>query len=792
MTKTTELLRDFLIDSWEGLDQLDQDLIALEQNPGDAALIKSVFRVVHTIKGNCGFLGFSRLERLAHVGETLLGQVREGERELDEAVMSAMFGLVDALREIIGVIQDTGTESTNEYTTLLNTLQGLLAAPADGSAPAPEPTRGDDDDVIRLYDSAPGSDAFDESAAAPQGGAVPATTLEDDTIGVFDDAPGASTFTENGAKDTPPAQPPAASSENEDGGQAATAGARSSGEGVGKSSIRVDVDLLESLMNQVGELVLARNQILQSADGLVDPEFAATCQRLNIITSELQDSVMKTRMQVIGYVWNRFPRVVRDVALACKKKVRIVTEGEDTELDRKIIEALGDPLTHIVRNAIDHGIESPEVRKQAGKPEEGTLFLHAFHEGGYVNIQISDDGQGLNVDRIREKAISRGLVSSDTAFAMSDREIHNLVFEAGFSTAAKVTNLSGRGVGMDVVRTRIEKIGGSVDIDSAAGKGTTIKIKIPLTLAIVPALMVTSDDQHFAIPQVSLLELIRVEAEQRERAVELIHDIPTYRLRGQMLPLVWLNKQLGLEHRTDGDLNIAVLQAGDRSYGLVVDSIRDSQEIVVKPLSPLLRHVQCYAGATIMGDGNVALILDALGTAEKARVFGNNSTMSNSTIGSSAAETSNGPGKRTEQLLTVAVGDHNVAIHLNRVQRLEEIDPARVEQLLEGPVVEYRGEIMPLLLLATLLARQSVALDPDVPLQVLVCRHGQRSVGFVVDQILDVIDAPAALDTAGRRAGVLGSVLADGNVLQIIDPDGLVRAAGISELMSTELSGTAV
>jgi two-component system chemotaxis sensor kinase CheA len=374
-------------------------------------------------------------------------------------------------------------------------------------------------------------------------------------------------------------------------------------------------------MNLVGELVLTRNQILQFNARQEDTTLNTTSQRLNLITTELQAGVMKTRMQPIGVVWNKLPRLVRDLATSSGKQIQLEMDGADTELDKTIIEAIKDPLTHIVRNCCDHGIEKPEARLRAGKPAGGTLSLRAFHEGGQVNIEISDDGGGVNLQRVKEKALEKGLVRPDQIERMSEREVLGLIFLPGFSTAPKVTSVSGRGVGMDVVKTNIEKIGGAADLASRVGEGTTVKLKIPLTLAIIPGLVVKNGGERFVIPQVSLLELIRLETDSGKSSIEWIHGTPVYRHRDRLLPITYLSQVLGQGATQNSDaINIVVLQAEDRQFGLVVDDIQDTQEIVVKPLGKQLKGLSCYAGATIMGDGRVALILDVLGIGQLSGV----------------------------------------------------------------------------------------------------------------------------------------------------------------------------
>ncbi|MEO1335192.1 MAG: chemotaxis protein CheA, partial [Myxococcota bacterium] len=463
-----DIIKDFLVESLEGLDQLERDFVELEKYPDDNARLANIFRCIHTIKGTCGFLGFSKLETVTHRGENLLSKLRDGALELDPDITSALLSLVDATRSIMACIEEDGTEGNADFSDLID----LLARLHDGEAPA--------------------------STTAAISVDTPASTTPDDIESM----------------ELPTER-------------------RHDPRSVGDRSIRVDVDLLDQLMNLVGELVLARNQVLQFSAHANNPLLNATSQRLNLITSELQEGVMKTRMQPIGNVWSKFPRVARDLAVACNKKVRVQMEGKGTELDKTLIEAK-DPLTHIVRNAIDHGLESPQARRQAGKDETGVLQLRAYHEGGQVNIEINDDGGGIDPSRVLEKALKRGVLTAEQASRMSDRDIVNLIFMPGFSTADQVTNISGRGVGMDVVRSNIEKIGGTVDINSAIGMGTRLRIRIPLTLAIIPALIVRSAGDRYALPQVSLLELVRLEGETARSGIETVHGVPVYRLRGNL------------------------------------------------------------------------------------------------------------------------------------------------------------------------------------------------------------------------------------------------------------------
>jgi two-component system chemotaxis sensor kinase CheA len=552
-------------------------------------------------------------------------------------------------------------------------------------------------------------------------------------------------------------------------------------QGMSDSSLRVDVVLLDKLMNLVGELVLVRNQILQFATTETQASFVGATGRLNLVTSELQEGVMKTRMQPIGNIWSKFPRLVRDLATACEKRVRIEMEGKETDLDKTIIEAIKDPLTHVVRNSVDHGIERPEERAAKGKPAEGRIRLRAFHESGQINIEISDDGAGIDAAKVRDKALQRGLLSSDQARSMKDHELVRLIFLPGFSTADQITNVSGRGVGMDVVKTNIERIGGQVDIQSAFGEGTTLKIKIPLTLAIIPALMVASGGDRYAIPQLSLVELLRLEAEQARTQIERIDGTPFYRLRGHLLPLVYLQQELGVAAREAEATNIVVLKAADRQFGLVVEEVHDTEEIVVKPLGKQLNGVKVFAGATILGDGTVALILDVLGIAHRANVV----TDMRDKAGRVVVETEAERAVDAQPLLLFRVGSgERMAIPLNVVARLEEFQRTSIERSGGRDVVQYRNAIMPLLNLAEFFGvdREAAA---DVQ-HVIVFRDSARSIGLVVDQILDIITEPVEIQRASQRAGILGSVVLQQKVTDLVDALAVIRAHDPSFGVSVE------
>ena len=732
-----EIIKEFLVESGEGLDLLDRDLVALERDPSSRELLAEVFRAVHTVKGTSGALGFPKLERVAHVGENLLSRMRDGKLLLNPTITSGLLAMVDAIRQLLANIERDGTEGDGDYAAVVQKLESLLE-----SAPAPETKPVAAPSVVPA--SLPLAEFEPPSTCSPTESAPLRASANAATASV---PPGP-------APSTAAAEPPKET--------AASGG-----------NIRVDVGLLDKMMNLVGELVLARNQILQCSSSQTDATFFNAAQRLNLITTELQEGVMKTRMQPIGNVWGRFPRLVRDLALQCGKQVTIEMEGSDTELDKTIIEAIKDPLTHILRNSLDHGIETPEERIRRGKVPAGKLHLRAYHEGGQVNIEISDDGAGINLERVKQRALQRGVIAAQQAERMSDRELMNLIFLPGFSTAEKVSNVSGRGVGMDVVKTNIEKIGGAVDLQSVSGQGTTLKIKIPLTLAIIPALIVSSGGERFAIPQISLLELVRLDASQGNTAIEHIQGVPVHRLRGRLLPLVFLNRELCLDEsrqRAEMANNIVVLQADDRQFGLVVDEISDTEEIVVKPLGKQLKGLSCYAGATIMGDGTVALILDVLGIAQKASVV---TELHEQTVADAAPETRSRTSHESWLLFRSSAGKR-LAVPLSAVARLEEFSLASVEHSGTSEVVQYRGEIMPLLRISRLLQESATGGDS---LQVVVFSSHGRSLGLVVDHIEDITDEAVEVRDDEQRGFLLGSAVIQQKVTDIVDLSQVVGQA---------------
>lgn len=808
-----EIVKDFLIESNENLDRLDQELVKLESDPSSTSLLGSIFRTIHTIKGSCGFLGFSRLEKVAHAGENLLSRLRDGQLKLNKDITSGLLAMVDVVRRMLGEIQATERDGEDDYPQLLAKLKQLQegsapqvagsagatpGTPASGppsqipvpipQAPAMAPA------ALEVPQHSPSEATVDQPEPErvahyrPTQGKIGALLIDRGNIRAEDLAL-ALQEQERGdrrklgeilvALGLCKAEEVAAAQQIMD----------SRGRDAGVETVRIGISLLDKLMNLVGELVLARNQLLQFSNSAQDAGLNVISQRMNLIATELQEQVMKTRMQPIGNIWNKFPRTVRDLAQGCGKEVRLEMEGQDTELDRTIVEAIKDPLTHLVRNSVDHGIEAPENRVKAGKPHGGLLKLRAFHEGGQVNIEIIDDGAGLNLDRIRKKAIERGLITPEQATRLAERDAFNLIFLPGFSTAEKVTNVSGRGVGMDVVKTNVEKIGGMVDILSKTGHGTTVRVKIPLTLAIIPALVVTCRRERFAIPQVGLVELVRLEADEVAKGIEMVHGVPVHRLRGRLLPLVYLSRELQLaEQGSDAEgrqeaVNIVVLQADDRQFGLVVDEINDTEEIVVKPLRKQLKAVKTFAGSTIMGDGKVALILDVMGLAQRASVV---TEVQEHAIGETTAASKGAGVEKRRYLLFAGPGGSRMAMALDTLARLEELPASDVEKAGTQWVAQYRGQILPLINLEFALEerrrhRQNAKLLANTskdPLQVLVCDHGGRTVGLVVEQILDIVEDAAELKYPASRPGVLYSTVIDEHVTELIDIPAILSASG--------------
>ncbi|GID99699.1 ATPase [Paractinoplanes durhamensis] len=760
------------MESHENLDQIDRDLVSLEQEPDSRDLISRIFRAIHTIKGTSGFLAFSRLEKLAHGGESLLSRLRDGVQPVTPATITVLLAMIDGVRSILSSIEENGSENDVDIDSILAQVHAQMnageaaaeaaapaAAPAEDAAPAGE-TPVPLDEVPAAARPAPepveeqrkpiGEILVETGGAAPQDvGSALAQQLEGDERKL-----GTILLEEGKAK-------PAAVNE----ALSQQAPKRS----IADSAIRVDVDLLDTLLNMVGELVLARNQLVRGVMETGDATLVRSAQRLGMITSELQEGIMKTRMQPIEHIWSKLPRVIRDLSNSLGKKVELVMQGKETELDRSLLEAVKDPLTHLVRNAVDHGIEEPERRIASGKDPEGTLTLRAYHEGGHVAVEVADDGAGLNVDRIAQKAVENGLLRADQIPNMDKRDIMAMVFQPGFSTAAKVTNVSGRGVGMDVVKTNIENIGGAVSVDSTPGEGTVWRLTIPLTLAIIQALTVDCGEQRYVVPQVAVLELVFIDGNSTK--IEYASGAPVYRLRGKLLPLVRLDRALGLEVGGDQGVYIMVLQADGRRFGLIVDRVLNTEEVVVKALNSRFKDIGLYAGATILGDGKVGLILDVSSLARRSHLAADADRKS--LEGSSRANAVSGTGER---LLVTAVGDRRVAIPLDTVTRLEEFPRDRIEHAGSREVVQYRGQILPLVRLSHLLGAYGEEPEGDT-VSVVVYSEAGRSVALVVDRIVDIAENSTTARRDAEEDGLVGTAVIQQRVTELLDVRRAILAA---------------
>ena len=743
-----DLTREFLIESQEGLDRMERCLTDLEERPQDKELLGEIFRSVHTIKGTTGFLGFKRLEKLAHAGESLLGLLRDGKITAGATLITALLHLLDGLRELLKTIEAKDNEGDGDDSALIARLEELQTPAQNAKAKnavAAHPAR--------EVDAAKAGIA----TAEPQ----PAAAVPIHTPAAPPHPIPAPTHIETQAPEPAEAAADAAILTPAEASKSRAQGAAS------ESTLRVDVALLNRMMNLVGELVLTRNQVLQAT--AADPNMTLLSRRLDMVTADLRESVMKARMQPVSNVFSKMPRLVRDLTHALGRRARLQMEGQETELDKSLLEAIKDPLTHAVRNALDHGIEPPAVREAAGKDPEGTLTLRAAQEGSHVVIEVSDDGAGMAVEKIRSKAIERGLLSAERAAQLGERELLQLVFLPGFSTAAAVTNVSGRGVGMDVVRTNVEKIGGKVEIDSRLGKGATLRMRIPLTLAIIPALIVRSISQSFALPQGALSELVHIPPDRASTAIEWMQGAPLYRLRGRLLPLVFLDRLLmpGRECKlfSDRDNFIAVLDADGRRFGLIVDSLADPEEIVVKPLNAVLKDIGLFSGATVLGNADLALILDPGSIAIKAGV-----TMSSDEESAQAVEEDSESEAARMRYLVVEVTGRQAAVPLADVLRIEQLPLSRIEYIGYRPVLNFEGQLLPVEDSGGILAAAQG--DPEAQVVVVVCRDGNRHVGIAVSHVLDVTSG-GNLFEAGTGSRTEGVTLLKECVTSVVDLGGV-------------------
>lgn len=765
-----DLLADFVIEAKEHLADVENQFLAIEQGGEDVDvdLVNEVFRAIHSIKGAAGFLGLSKVNDLSHNLENVLNMMRNSELTPTSEIVDTMLRAADTL---VGMIDDVNnSESVNVGQHITE-----LAAVAEGDeTPAANPAA----------EAAPATAEPETTEAAPAANSE--LSLDDQIEAAF-----AAKAQERKAKkegttaqpDAQPSPPPAAKKEEKKPAKAAAPPAT-------EANIRVSVGVLDSLMNLAGELVLSRNQLLQAISREEQGGLEAISARLDQVTSELQEAIMQTRMQQIGSVFGRFPRVVRDLSTKLGKQCDLVIEGKEVEVDKTIVEAIGDPLTHLVRNSVDHGVEMPSDRTANGKPANGTLTLRAYYQAGKVRIEIEDDGGGIDPKKLKSKAVSKGLITQERADQMSDREAVRLIFAPGFSTAAEVTDVSGRGVGMDVVRTNIAKLGGTVDVESELGKGTNIVVTLPLTLAIIPSLIVQVGDDRFAIPQVNIAELVRVRESERDTKLGRVKDAEVLRLRGSLLPLVRLRDALGCTTEDDqeesGATNVIVVDTGHTRFGMVVDGLHDSEEIVVKPLGRHHKDCRCLAGATILGDGHVALILDIAGLATDAdlRSVEDEDEAKEKRIDDPADN------EDIQSVLLFSNSDsEQFAIPMDIVARIERIRSDQIDTVGGSEVLQYKRTTLPLMRLENHIS--AIPSDQPERVYVVVFEVRDREIGLIAPQLRDIRDVPTNVDTITfREPGVIGSLVIEEQATRLVDLFGMAELAHPEWFPTDEMEAT--
>jgi two-component system chemotaxis sensor kinase CheA len=743
-----ELLRDFLTETAEHLEGVETQLVAFERNPRDASLVASIFRLVHTIKGTSSFLGLHRLQRVAHSAETLIGELRDGAPPSQRKV-SLILAAIDRIKSIVGDIEQLGAEPDGSDSELIEALEATVNegdAEAEPLETAAELAAEEADEQEETEEPAI-SQAVPEAPPAPSKG-VPAVAGERESAAA------------------PAVRAPAAP--NADPVIGGGGGAREGAAGPTRSAetIRVAVDTIERIMQLVSELVLTRNQLLELTRHRENDTVKAPLQRLSGLTTDLQDAVMRARMQPVGRLFSGLPRLVRELCAELGKKIDLVTDGADTELDRQLIEVLRDPLTHLIRNCADHGIETPDERVASGKQEFGEIRVSASHEAGQITIAIADDGRGLDIDRIKAKALATGIVGEQTLATMSTDEINRFIFEPGFSTAARVTGVSGRGVGMDVVRSNIESIGGSVSLTTVQGAGTRFSLRIPLTLAIAPALIVKVGTERFALPQSAVVEAVGLGSDSRH-TIDRVQNALVLKLREEVVPVLDLNSILCLNEAADDNISdqlVVILRVGGGTLGVRVDAVLDVQEIVVKPLNPSLAHLKIFTGQTILGDGSVVLILDPSGIAQE--------------LGLESGEKKREPAKeafsseeRTRLVLFRAGTGLPKVLPLSLLARIEMVEASRIERSDNHFLMLHHGRLMPLL---------PVSPMHDITAKahpVLVITAQDRTIGLLVDEIIDILEEKLEVQLNSEAGDTVGSAEIRGEPVELIDVTYYMQAA---------------
>ncbi|MBB4199374.1 hypothetical protein CCR94_05950 [Rhodoblastus sphagnicola] len=761
-----EMLMEFLSESSEQIESASAQIVDFERNPDDAALISSIFRLVHTIKGTCGFLGLERLQRLTHHAESLIGCLREG-ATATPTVVSAILTAVDQVKVLLGDLEEAGHEPEGDDSALIALLEHQVAICQGAEVEATEATQVVEP-VAEIAQPAPETreiEAAVEPVAAPSPKA-PEPSLEEKLanpqtqesldalvaslraakLDVRRQAP------QTGAAPATPTPPPTPASKSSE-------SAADDRRAKGADTIRINLNTLERIMNLVSELVLTRNQLIELTRHKEDETLKSPLQRLSTMTTDLQDAVMRARMQPVERVFSNLPRMIRDLANDLGKKINLVTEGADTELDRQLIDLIRDPLTHLVRNCADHGIEMPEERLRAGKPAAGTVRVSAAHEAGQITIEIADDGRGLDITKIKAKAIQVGIATPQQLERMGDDEIYRFIFAAGFSTADKVTNVSGRGVGMDVVRENIQTIGGSVALSSTPGKGAKFALKIPLTLAIAPALIVEASGQRFALPQHSVVEAVGLNA--GEHKIEFVQGSKILQLREAVLPIGSLAELLHLAAPktpiAEAEQLAVIMRVGAHSFGITVDAVVDVQEIVVKPMGGSLSHLSSFSGHTILGDGSVVLILDPNGVCQSLGLEQSRESSA------SAVESGALRGDCTRLVYFRAGSGVDKVLPLSNIARIETVHSDKIEMSNGMMLMQHQGRLMPI-----------VTAAPDVMVKegdntVFVISPDGEPFGLLIDAIVDIIEEKLDVEIAGDQPGIVGAAEINGKVVELLD-----------------------
>jgi len=729
MENHDEILAEFILEAREIIDRLDGDFVRLEENPGDQALVGNVFRGLHTLKGSSGFFALKRLEKLSHAGESLLGKIRAGQATLDFDKSTRLLEMNDILRSIIEGVEANHIEPAGDDQELIAALLG--ATPAEIKQTHDKilsPLTNETPEVVLKQEPQPAPEIQVEYAE-------PAEALMPNTPGQEVVVP-----------------------------------------------VKVNPEVLDKLMNIASEMVLARNRLLPFSQQSSDKLFTSAVRSIDLLTLELQERMMKMRMQPIFHIWDKFPRLVRDVSAECGKKVRLLQEGSETELDRILLDSIRDPLIHLIRNSIDHSIESPEIRLQKGKSELAYLVLRAAHQNGIVIVEVIDDGAGVDYERVRQRAVSRGLISGEKAQLLNHKELIDLIFLPGFSTRDAITNLSGRGVGMDVVKNNIENIGGSIEVTSIPNEGTHVKLKIPLTLAILPTLFVRSGGEIFLIPQNRILELVRFSPNQPNNGIEDFYGTSTFRLRDKLIPLLFLDEQLKMAKKPlkpKQKLFITLLNFNGTLFGLVVEEVLNIQDIVIKPLGELLRDMSNFAGATIMGDGEVALILDVDGIARKSGLV--------ERLQANPIRQEERYVPTVEEMISVLLfeipGLNKIALPLDSIDHIIKLDPSQIQQNGSREVVYFNEQLMDLVRLDHYVSggsKDSHLNHARVP--VLTCHYRDRLYGLVVKQVTDIIEVPAKLhELSTPQRGLNGCIIYNDQVINVLDLEEVLVMHNIQE-----------